>query len=108
MMRKNRARGRGKDPKKGRPLNSRPALKKCNRGGLDLGLGFFQANHPVAFFPLAALFEQLNPLEPLEDVTFHDEAAWTLETFVLGHGGLDKMDAWNASKGKQGRVRLCP
>jgi hypothetical protein len=31
-----------------------------------------------------------------------------LETFVLGHGGLDKMDAWNSLKGKLARVRLRP
>jgi hypothetical protein len=86
----------------------RTCLKVFVKSCLDLWLGFFQANHTVAFFPLAALLEQFNPLEPLEDVTFHDEAAWTLETFVLGHGGLDKMDAWNSLKEKVARVRLRP
>jgi hypothetical protein len=31
-----------------------------------------------------------------------------LETFVLGHGGLDKMDTWKSLKGKLARVRLRP
>jgi hypothetical protein len=94
--------------KKRQAAQLRTCLKIFEWRDLNLGFSLLQANHTVAFFPLATLAEQFNPLEPLEDVTFHDEAAWALETFVLGHGGLDKLDAWNALKGKVARVRFCP
>ena len=42
--------------------------------------------HAIAGLPLAALFEEIDALETLQDVAFHDEAGDALEAFVLGHG----------------------
>jgi hypothetical protein len=53
---------------------------------LDLRKRLPETDDAVAFLPDAALFEQLDTLEAFENVTFHDEALRTLETFVLGHG----------------------
>jgi hypothetical protein len=49
----------------------------------DVGLGLAEAGDAIALFPLAALFEDRDALEALEDVTLHDDAGGALETFVL-------------------------
>jgi hypothetical protein len=51
--------------------------------GLDVGLGLAEALDAVAGLPLAALFQDVDALEALEDVAFDDEAGGALETFVL-------------------------
>jgi hypothetical protein len=53
----------------------------------NVGLGLAQALDAVTGFPLAALPEQVDALEALEDVAFDDDTAGTLETFVLRHDG---------------------
>jgi hypothetical protein len=63
-----------------------PDSEKFTRGS-NLGLGLAQALDAVARFPLAALFEQIDALETLQDVALNDDTAGTLETFVLRHGG---------------------
>jgi hypothetical protein len=57
-------------------------LERVNNG-LDVGLGLAQALDAVARFPLAALFEEIDALETLQDVAFDDDAAGTLETLML-------------------------
>jgi hypothetical protein len=54
---------------------------------LDVRLGLADADDALAFFPLAALFENGDAFETLQDITFDDDAFGTLETVVLGHGG---------------------
>jgi len=49
----------------------------------DVGLGLAEALNAIADLPLAALPENLDALEALEDVAFNDEAGGALETFVL-------------------------
>jgi hypothetical protein len=44
------------------------ARKILPSAGLNVGLGFGQAHHAAALFPHAALFEQVDPLETLENV----------------------------------------
>jgi hypothetical protein len=56
-------------------------LKRIN--GLDVGLGLAQPLHAIASFPLATLFEQIDAFETLQNVALNDEAADTLEAFVL-------------------------
>jgi hypothetical protein len=51
--------------------------------GLDVGLGLAEALHAVTGFPLAALLEQIDAFEALQDVAFNDEAGGALEAFVL-------------------------
>jgi len=51
--------------------------------GSDVGFGLAQTLHAVAGFPLAALLQDVDALEALEDVAFDDEAGSALETFVL-------------------------
>jgi hypothetical protein len=58
-------------------------LPKFGRAGSDVGLGLAQTRHAIAGFPLAALLENGDALEALQDVAFHDEAGDALETFVL-------------------------
>jgi len=55
---------------------------------LDVGLGLAETLDAVARFPLAALFEDVDALETLQDVALNDETVGALETFVLGHGGI--------------------
>ena len=77
-----------------------PAFKVIWVSDLDVREGLAQTNYAVACFPGAALFQQFNALEALEDVTFDDEAARTLEAFVLGHGVIGESVASDALKGK--------
>jgi hypothetical protein len=51
--------------------------------GSNVGLGLAEALHAVADLPLAALLEQIDALEALQDVAFDDEAGGALEAFVL-------------------------
>jgi len=57
-----------------------------------------EADYAVAHFPGATLLEQLDALEALEDITFYDEAARTLETLVLGHGVIGESGSVDALK----------
>ncbi len=52
---------------------------------LRFRLGFRQTDRALAFFPLAALFEQFNPLEPLENGTLATGSTANFERCVLGH-----------------------
>jgi hypothetical protein len=47
-----------------------PVQRIGNRQCSDAGLGFAQAGDSIAVFPLAALFEDFDALEALEDVPF--------------------------------------
>jgi len=58
-------------------------LPKGKGADSDVGLGFAETLDAVARFPLAAFLEDLDALEALQDVAFHDEAGDALETFVL-------------------------
>jgi len=53
------------------------------RNDSDVGLGLAQTLNAIAGFPLAALFEQIDAFETLQNVALNDEAADTLEAFVL-------------------------
>jgi hypothetical protein len=77
--------GAGGGNKKGR--QHEVCLQGKEEGRSNVGLGLAQTLHAVASLPLAALLEQIDALEALEDVAFHDEAGDALEAFVLGHGG---------------------
>jgi hypothetical protein len=70
--------------KKGRQRKT--ACQERASDGSDVGLGLPETGHAVAGFPLAALLEQVDALEALEDVAFHDETGGALEAFVLRHG----------------------
>jgi hypothetical protein len=48
-------------------------------------LGFRQADRGFAFFPFAALLEEFDTLEALEDGTFAADCGVRLEAIVLGH-----------------------
>jgi hypothetical protein len=50
---------------------------------LDVGLGLAETLHAVAGLPLAALLQDIDALEALENVAFHDEAGDALEAFML-------------------------
>jgi hypothetical protein len=56
---------------------------KKERAGSDVGPGLAQAHDALAFLPLAALFEERDTLETLQDVAFDNNAARALETVVL-------------------------
>ena len=52
---------------------------------LSVGLGLGQADDFAAVFPLAALFEQLDSLEALQDVALGDDGAGSFYAAVLRH-----------------------
>jgi hypothetical protein len=70
----------GRAKKKQAAVNCLPG--KCEVGS-DVGLGLAQTLHAVAGLPLAALLEEIDPLEALEDVAFNDEAGNALEALML-------------------------
>ena len=57
------------------------------RAALDVWLGLANADDALALLPLAALFENGDAFETLQDITFDDDAFGTLEAVMLGHGG---------------------
>jgi hypothetical protein len=57
--------------------------KKRKSDNSDVGLGLAETLDAVAGFPLAALFQEVDALETLEDVALDDNAGGALETFVL-------------------------
>ncbi len=59
------------------------ACQKREPTGSDVGLGLAEALDAIARLPLTALLEEVDALEALEDVAFHDEAGDALEAFVL-------------------------
>ena len=61
----------------------RPAKKE-----LCLAFGLAEAGDAVAGFPLAALFEEFDALEALEDVAFGASGAGGSETAMLRHKNL--------------------
>jgi hypothetical protein len=63
-----------------------PAENSSEAHSSNVGLGLAQALDAIAGFPLAALSEQVDALEALQDVALDDDTAGTLETFVLRHG----------------------
>jgi hypothetical protein len=62
---------------------SENCLPGKGRSGSDVGLRFAEALNAIAGLPLAALLEQVHPLEAFKDVALNDEARGALETFVL-------------------------
>jgi hypothetical protein len=59
------------------------ACRKGVAGRLDVRLGLAEAHDAVARLPLAALAEDLDAFETLEDVAFDHESVGALEAFVL-------------------------
>jgi hypothetical protein len=59
------------------------ACRKTRRLGSDVGLGLTETLHAIAGLPLAALLEEVNPFEALQDVALNDKTGGTLEAFVL-------------------------
>jgi hypothetical protein len=58
----------------------------CRKGATvesDVGLGLAEALHAIAGLPEAALLEQINALETLQDIAFYDETGDALKAFVL-------------------------
>lgn len=53
------------------------------REALDVRLGLTKTLNAIAGFPLAALFQEVDAFETLQDVTLNDETRDTLEAFVL-------------------------
>jgi len=68
--------------KKGRQ-SKLPARKENQETYSDVWLGLAQTLHAIAALPLSALFEEIDALEALQDVTFNDEAVGPLETLML-------------------------
>ncbi len=75
---------------------------------LLFALGLGQPDGALAFFPLAALFEELDALEALEDRAFSGGGTGGFERIVLGHGGFlglrgrettGEIPAWQGRKG---------
>lgn len=66
---------------------STPQLLNVSTVQLLLGvrLCFGKTDDPAAVFPLAALFEQFDALETLQDVAFRDNSAGSSKTSMLGH-----------------------
>jgi len=60
-------------------------LPKEKRRSSDVGLGLAQTLDAIALLPLTAFLENIDALKALQNVALHDDAAGTLETFVLGH-----------------------
>lgn len=58
-------------------------LPKGMKFNSDVRLGLAQTLHAIAHLPLAALFEQIDALEALQDVAFDDETGDALKAFVL-------------------------
>jgi len=58
-----------------------PELAK--RGGLGVGAGLAEADDLVAVLELAALAEEIDALEALEDVSFRGDGAGTFEAAML-------------------------
>jgi hypothetical protein len=56
--------------------------------GLTLVLGLRKSDRGPAGFPLAALPEEFDALEALEDGTFAADGGAGLEAIVLGHLGM--------------------
>ncbi|MEK0444777.1 MAG: hypothetical protein RLZZ399_98 [Verrucomicrobiota bacterium] len=70
-------------------LRSKNYFLQGNRLGLRHGLS--QTDDPVALFELAALFEELDALEALENITFGRNSTGPFEAAMLGHkrcGGI--------------------
>jgi hypothetical protein len=59
------------------------ACSDKNGDGLDVGLGLAEALNAIAGFPLAALFEEVDAFETLQNVTLNNETGGALEAFVL-------------------------
>ena len=56
-------------------LASRPTKKLLR--GLGLNAGFAQAGDTIAFFPLAALFQDFDALEALQNIPLRTQGAGT-------------------------------
>jgi len=63
------------------PLLNTSTAQRSLRVGLCLG----QANDLTAFFPLAALFKQLDAFEAFQDITLGDDGAGSSKTAMLRH-----------------------
>jgi hypothetical protein len=53
--------------------------------GLNVRLGLGQIHHAAALFPRAALFEQVDALETLENVALGCDGTGGTEAAMLGH-----------------------
>ncbi len=60
--------------------------KKLDSGrGLRVRLGLAEADHAIAFLPLATTLENFHSLEALENVALRRDGAGSFETAMLGH-----------------------
>jgi hypothetical protein len=79
-----------------------PAKARRTQPGSDVRGGFREVEGALAFFPLTALFEQLDAFKTLEDAALGTNgAAAGLEGRMLGHGNLEKLGVKNAVKRKR-------
>jgi hypothetical protein len=62
----------------------------CYSSGLGVGLGLAEAEHAIAFLPLATLLEDFDALEALENIPLGGDGAGTFETAMLRHKFLEK------------------
>jgi hypothetical protein len=70
----------------GRTKKRQAARTACRKGATvesDVGLGLAETLHAIAGLPEAALLEQVDPLETLQDVAFDHETGDALKAFVL-------------------------
>ena len=71
------------------PAEKATALRSTYRQRtLNVGLGLGQVHHAAALFPNAALFEQIDALETLENVALGCNGAGGTKAAVLGHKGI--------------------
>ncbi len=61
------------------------AKRYCRPPDLDVGLGLRQVHHATAFFPLTALFEQIDALETFQNVALGCNGTGGTEAAMLGH-----------------------
>jgi hypothetical protein len=52
---------------------------------LGVRLGLAEADHAIAFLPLAAAFEDFNAFKTLEDIALGAESAGAAKTGMLSH-----------------------
>jgi hypothetical protein len=65
---------------------------------LNVRLGLWKAGNFLPFFPLAALFQKLDPLEPLQHITPGGDGAGSFEAAMLRHGYVKKVKRYKVGK----------
>jgi hypothetical protein len=83
----------GKKERRGTGIRSAPKIVPAEAEGLFFGLGLRETGHAPASFPLTALAQEFNALEPLEHVPFFAAAAGCPKATMLRHNLLKKLSA---------------